>query len=95
MADLYTASDDVFETLPDGRVVQHATKGASMPMADAQRLGLVKAPQQVAPSETKSADATDGASELAQAEGVDLTTVTGSGAGGRVTKSDVEKAAKS
>src|SRR4051812_31652459 len=35
-------------------------------------------------------EATDSAVELAEANGVDLSTVTGSGAGGRITKGDVE-----
>jgi len=37
-------------------------------------------------------DATDGARALAEAEGVPLGAVVGSGAGGRVTKKDVERA---
>lgn len=36
-------------------------------------------------------DATDGARELAEAEGVDLSTVEGTGAGGKITKADVER----
>lgn len=38
----------------------------------------------------KEIDATDGAVELADAEGVDLSKVKGTGEGGRVTKGDVE-----
>lgn len=38
-----------------------------------------------------SVNATDGAKELAETEGVDLSAVEGSGSGGRITKSDVEK----
>lgn len=49
----YTAEEDITETLPDGRQVQVAVKGAQMPMADAVRLGLVKVNAQPAPAETK------------------------------------------
>lgn len=41
-------------------------------------------------SVSQDVDATDSASELAAAHGVDLSAVTGSGSGGRVTKADVE-----
>lgn len=47
------------------------------------------------PAENKSTrtfDATDAAQELADAEGVDLSRVKGSGADGRITKADVEAA---
>lgn len=46
------------------------------------------------PAENKGAeiDATDAAVELAEAEGVDLRRVKGTGSGGRILKSDVEKA---
>lgn len=37
-------------------------------------------------------DATDGAKELAEEKGIDLSTVKGSGDGGRISKSDVQKA---
>ena len=49
----WTAEDDIVETLPDGRQVQVAAKGAEMPMQDAVRLGLVKVSAQPAPQETK------------------------------------------
>jgi hypothetical protein len=49
----YEVPDDVYETLPDGRVVQLAVKGASMPLGEAQRLGMVKASQPVEPQELK------------------------------------------
>jgi hypothetical protein len=49
----WTAEEDVTETLPDGRQIQVAVKGAEMPMADAVRLGLVKVSAQPAPSEAK------------------------------------------
>lgn len=50
---VYKAEEDVIETLPDGRQIQVAVKGAEMPMADAVRLGLVKVSAQPAPSEAK------------------------------------------
>lgn len=37
-------------------------------------------------------DATDGAKQLAKENNIDLATVTGTGADGRITKADVEKA---
>lgn len=48
-----------------------------------------------APSENKAAepDATDAARELAEEEGVDLASVKGTGADGRITVSDVKAAA--
>lgn len=46
----------------------------------------------VALSDVPSANATDAAKELAGAEGVDLASVEGTGADGRITKADVEKA---
>lgn len=52
---VYVPEEDVTETLPDGRTVQVAVKGAEMPMAEAVRLGLVKAPAPAGPSETKEA----------------------------------------
>ena len=50
---MWTAEEDVIETLPDGRTIQVATKGTEMPMADAVRLGLVKDGAAARPSETK------------------------------------------
>lgn len=50
---MYTAEEDIVETLPDGRQVQVAVKGTEMPMADAVRLGLVKVSAAPAPAETK------------------------------------------
>lgn len=49
----YTAEEDIIETLPDGRQVQVAVKGAEMPIQDAVRLGLVKVTAQPVPQETK------------------------------------------
>ena len=48
------------------------------------------------PAENKAAepDATDGAIAEAGESGIDLSTVTGTGAGGRITKADVARAAK-
>ncbi len=37
----YTPSQDVTETLPDGRVIQVCAAGMPMPIAEAQRRGLV------------------------------------------------------
>lgn len=45
-----------------------------------------------APSVPDEIDATPSAEELAQEAGVDLSSVEGTGAGGRITKGDVEKA---
>lgn len=50
---VYVPEEDVTETLPDGRTIQVAAKGAEMPLAEAERLGLVKAPAPVGPAETK------------------------------------------
>src|SRR5215207_5752231 len=49
----FVAEDDIFETLPDGRVVQLAFKGTSMPMAEAERRGFAKVDQRVTPQEVK------------------------------------------
>lgn len=49
----WTAEEDVTETLPDGRTIQVATKGAEIPMAEAEKLGLVKAAPPPGPAETK------------------------------------------
>jgi hypothetical protein len=46
----------------------------------------------VGEGERRSIDATDGARELAEEAGIDLTAVDGSGGGGRIVKADVEKA---
>lgn len=53
----YVAEEDVIETLPDGRQIQVAVKGESMPMADAVKAGLVKNQQQPGPAESKPAPA--------------------------------------
>jgi hypothetical protein len=52
---VYVPEEDVTETLPDGRTVQVAVKGAEMPMTEAVRLGLVKTAPAPGPSETKEA----------------------------------------
>ena len=49
----YTVQEDVYETLEDGRVIQIATKGAGMSMAEARAAGLVKDQQVVAATENK------------------------------------------
>lgn len=49
----YVPENDVFEQLPDGRVVQVAFKGGAMSRGEAERLGLIKAEQPVRPSEVK------------------------------------------
>jgi len=50
---MYTPEDDVIGTTADGRTYQIAAKGVPVPMAEAQRLGLIKAPQQQGPTEIK------------------------------------------
>lgn len=39
-AESFIATEDVFETLEDGRVIQTAAKGVEMPIAEAKALGL-------------------------------------------------------
>ncbi len=53
--EMYTAEEDIIETLEDGRTIQVAVKGAQIPMSEALRLGLVKEQKQQGPSETKTA----------------------------------------
>jgi len=65
---VYVPEEDVTETLPDGRTIQVATKGAEMPMAEAVRLGLVKTPALVGPSETKEAAPQETKEEAAPAK---------------------------
>lgn len=55
MVEMYTAQEDITETLEDGRTIQIAVKGGQMPMSEARRLGLVKDSQHAGPSETKEA----------------------------------------
>lgn len=52
--------------------------------------GPVDAP--AGPNSSSRPDATDTAKELAEEHGIDLSTVTGTGADGKITKADVEKA---
>lgn len=52
---------------------------------------LAQASEENAEVGTDAIDATDGALELAESEGVDLAGVEGTGSSGRITKSDVEK----
>lgn len=51
--EVYRVTDDVIETLADGRTIQIAAKGTEIPVAEARRLGLVKDAQDAGPSETK------------------------------------------
>lgn len=51
--EVYRVTDDVIETLADGRTIQIAAKGTEMPIAQARQLGLVKDAQDAGPSETK------------------------------------------
>lgn len=53
------------------------------------------APKGEPPAADEPPNATDGAVQLAEAEGVDLAEVTGTGSGGRITKGDVEAFLKS
>ena len=41
-AESYTPTEDVTETLEDGRQIQVAVKGVPMPVAEAEKLGLIK-----------------------------------------------------
>lgn len=49
----YKVTEDVTETLEDGRTIQVAAKGTEVPIAEARRLGLVKDAQETGPQETK------------------------------------------
>lgn len=51
--EVYRVTEDVTETLADGRTIQVAAKGTEVPIAEARRLGLVKDAQEAGPSETK------------------------------------------
>lgn len=42
----YVLEEDCIETLPDGRTIQVGVKGASIPMSEAIRLGLVADPEE-------------------------------------------------
>lgn len=101
----YIPEHDVHERLPDGRRVLVARAGVPMPYSRAVQMGLVKRPAPAGPVEVKEAapsaaaepaapasapDATEAAAELAAAHGIDLATVRGTGAGGKIIKSDVE-----
>lgn len=44
-AESFTPTADKIETLPDGRTIQVAVKGVPMPIAEAQRLGLITEPE--------------------------------------------------
>ena len=48
----FIPEEDIFETLPDGRLIQLAAKGVPIAEADARRQGFIK-DNQVGPSETK------------------------------------------
>ena len=50
---VYEVPDDVYETLPDGRVIQIAVKGTALPLGEAQKLGLIKMDVKTTPAETK------------------------------------------
>ena len=48
----FTPEEDIYETLPDGRLIQLAAKGVPIAEAEARRQGFIK-DTQVGPSETK------------------------------------------
>lgn len=48
----FIPEEDIFETLPDGRLIQLAAKGVPVAENDARRLGFIK-DSSVGPSETK------------------------------------------
>lgn len=48
----FIPEEDIFETLPDGRLIQLAAKGVPVAEADARRQGFIK-DSNVGPSETK------------------------------------------
>lgn len=58
---------------------------------DKRKEATAQASEENAEVGTDAIDATDGALELAESEGVDLAGVEGTGSNGRITKSDVEK----
>jgi pyruvate dehydrogenase E2 component (dihydrolipoamide acetyltransferase) len=102
-SNLYVPESDVYGRRPDGRSYLIARAGVPMLDTEAQRLGLIKPSPPVRPSETKAPQpedgeepaivkATPGAMALAKKLDVDLEGVEGSGANGRITKSDVEAA---
>lgn len=88
----YVCENDVHGSTPDGRRYLIARAGQKIPLHQATELGLVGQSKPVGPSSVKGADieATDSAKELANENGIDLATVNGSGANGRIIKSDVE-----
>lgn len=71
-------------------------EGSEIPDDEAKRLGLGgrqdKSLNPAAADKDTGPDATDAARELAEAEGVNLADIQGTGEGGRVLKSDVEGA---
>ena len=59
-AESFTPEKDVTETTDDGRTIQVAVKGVPMPIAEAEKLGLVKGAsadenKSAAPTENKAA----------------------------------------
>lgn len=64
--------------------------GEVVAVAEANRVSLVEV-EETTGEEEPAVNATDGAAELAAAEGIDLSLVEGSGDNGRVQKPDVEK----
>lgn len=78
-------------TLADVEEPGSAWRGEAAPLNQAREgPGAASA----SPTDDDGPDATDGAEALAKQEGVNLSTVKGTGQGGRITKADVERAAK-
>lgn len=91
---------------PDARFL-FASEGSEILREDAIRYGLVTPTKEEKkalseeqarlegeqnPEPPAAPEATDAAAELAEAEGIDLASIDGSGADGKITKGDVEKA---
>lgn len=75
--------DNLYMAGDEGKLLEAATKADVVKMAE-RGLVALKEP------DIFSADATDSAVKLAKEAGIDLGEVTGTGAGGRITKADVE-----
>jgi pyruvate/2-oxoglutarate dehydrogenase complex dihydrolipoamide acyltransferase (E2) component len=83
-------SDLVLNALRRNReIAEKAGQSRRVERIDARLAGLAQ-PERSAETKVVEIDATPAAAELAEAEGIDLTGIKGTGADGRITKWDVE-----